>query len=132
MGKELAARKLKPRRILCSTSARTRQTCKLLCNQFLPTPECNFVHEIYEANRDELIECIKMQGGSGSPLLVIGHNPAMQHLALSLAKSDPLGKLNSMRAKYPTAALAVYDVPITDWRELALHSSRLDAYLLTC
>jgi phosphohistidine phosphatase len=49
-------------------------------------------------------------------VLVIGHNPAMQDLALELV---PKGrKSDDVRKKFPTAALAVLDVPIDQWRLL--------------
>ena len=48
--------------------------------------------------------------------MLIGHNPGLQDLALALARLPRT--VSELAAKFPTAALATFDVPISTWREL--------------
>lgn len=42
-------------------------------------------------------------------MVLIGHNPGLQELALELAHSGPM--LHELAAKFPTAALATLELP---------------------
>ena len=64
-------------------------------------------------------------GAAGAPsrappevgsVLVIGHNPGLEQLALALASDG--AELARMREKYPTAALATIDLPADRWSAL--------------
>ena len=58
--------------------------------------------------------------------MVIGHNPGLQDLALQLAGSGP--DVPTMRAKFPTAALATLAFD-GSWRELAPGDADLVAFV---
>ena len=51
--------------------------------------------------------------------MLIGHNPEIGHLAVSLCGSGPTKALERMRGKFPTAALAVIQFDIDRWDQLA-------------
>jgi phosphohistidine phosphatase len=64
-------------------------------------------------------------GGRAQCLLVIGHNPAIHETAMMLAR-EPDAK---MRAKFPTAALAVLAFDIDDWSALRPAKGKLVRFL---
>jgi phosphohistidine phosphatase len=49
-------------------------------------------------------------------VLLIGHNPGLQDLALELARPSPTA--DEVAAKFPTAALATLETRAETWREL--------------
>jgi phosphohistidine phosphatase len=59
-------------------------------------------------------------------LMLIGHNPGIEELALSLAGSGD--ELPAMRRKYPTAALATLAVD-GPWRDLAPGGAELTDFV---
>ena len=61
--------------------------------------------------------------------MLIGHNPGIADLALRLAGHGDRYALARMRAKYPTCALAVLDLPGENWRTLAAGAARLDRFV---
>jgi phosphohistidine phosphatase len=51
-----------------------------------------------------------------SSVMLIGHNPAIEELALTLV--GPVRARRKLGAKYPTAALATLALPVARWRGL--------------
>jgi phosphohistidine phosphatase len=54
--------------------------------------------------------------------MVVGHNPALHELALTLARG--LADLHRLREKFPTGALATLSVS-DPWRELGVTTAEL-------
>jgi phosphohistidine phosphatase len=59
-------------------------------------------------------------------VMMIGHNPGIQDLALSLAGGGP--EIARVRSKFPTAALATLELD-GSWRELAPGSAELVSFV---
>ena len=72
--------------------------------------------ELYGATDDELLERLRRVAEGSETVALIGHNPGIQDLAITLAGSGE--GLERMRAKFPTGTLAVleFDGP---WRRLS-------------
>ena len=73
----------------------------------------------------EVRQAIAANGGHASPLLVVGHNPALHALAQTLAGDGKKAAMAELKRKFPTAALAVIDFPIATWSELPQATGRL-------
>ncbi|WP_286930348.1 MULTISPECIES: SixA phosphatase family protein [Aeromicrobium] len=93
--------------VLCSTSTRTRET---LAATGLEAP-ARFLDEIYEGWTRSLLEAIQSVDDAASTVLLVGHAPGTPGLAARLAgeDSDP-DALHTVRAGFPTSAIAVLDV----------------------
>ncbi len=65
-----------------------------------------------------LLEAIRENGGDAHILLVIGHNEAVHDLALTLARTGNAAALERLRKSFPTAAVAVIDLPGAQWPTL--------------
>lgn len=130
IGQVLRAGGLRPARVLTSPAARARETADGVAAAFAEKPETLPVAGLYKADGAEVMECVRKHGGRSSPLLVVGHNPAIQEFALGLIAGGDGDALGRMRAGYPTAALAVLDADISDWRELDWERCTLTAF--TC
>ena len=71
---------------------------------------------LYQAGNEELISRLRHIPRGASSVLLIGHNPALQKLVLTLASES--AQLQLIREKFPTAALAVLEARINDWEDL--------------
>jgi len=112
----LRREKLRPDRVLCSPSVRTRQTLAAIEPSLGKGSSVEFVPELYAASADVLLEQLRLLPGSVESVMVIGHNPGLHDLALALASR---GKdLPRLAVKYPTGALATLAVRGDAWTAL--------------
>jgi phosphohistidine phosphatase len=84
--------------------------------------------ELYGASSEQLLARIRRVPEEVASLMVIGHNPGLQALALALASAG--GELERLAAKFPTAALATITLAETTWRQLAEGDAVLAAYVV--
>jgi phosphohistidine phosphatase len=61
-------------------------------------------------------------------VLLIGHNPGLEDLALALASSGP--DLARLEAKFPTGALATLAISTATWKELSEGDAVLTAFVV--
>lgn len=114
-----------PAAILCSTASRTRQTLaemELALGRPLP-PAC-YDRRLYMAEPDALLAIIRNLDDALPTVMLVGHNPGLQHLAAWLAGGGPAS------GKFPTAALAVFDLAASRWRDIAPGGADLAARIL--
>jgi phosphohistidine phosphatase len=111
-----------PAAVLCSTSQRTRETLDLLLAAWREKPEIRYEKTVYLADWPVLLTNLKKAPPRTSPLLLVGHNPGIEQLAIALAaqpkEAQERLRLQRLTQKFPTAALAVFDFEITSWRNL--------------
>ena len=126
IGDHLARLGVEPELVLCSSSVRTCETLELL----LPATGAStvsFEDGLYAASSDELLTRVRRVPAEVASLMLIGHNPGLQDLALALASAGD--ELDRVREKFPTAALATLAVP-TEWDRLAEGAATLEAYVV--
>jgi phosphohistidine phosphatase len=139
MGRWLRGAGLVPDLVLCSTARRARETWQFAQPGLAATPPVSFEDRIYGEDATELLALIREVPAATGTLLLIGHNPAIEDLALMLAAPGPdpgavgpdaadHGALERMRAKFPTAAIAVLQAAGT-WRAVAPGRARLTAFV---
>lgn len=76
---------------------------------------------LYAGSAPVLLEVLHEVPDEVESVMLIGHNPGIQDLALSLARAD--SKSARVRSKFPTAALATLEHN-GSWRELAAEERR--------
>lgn len=123
MGQHMRKEDIVPDRVLCSPSARTRETLERVMKQLGGKPETLFPDKLYNAPTGIFIEQIREYGGKAKHLLVVGHNPATEEALAYL--TDP----SAPPAPFPTGALAIAEFDLDDWSELTLGSGRLAAFV---
>ncbi len=111
MGRYMLAEGLMPDRIICSAARRTRDTWALLAEQWPHMPKTVFERSIYEAEPAAIRAAIARHGGDARRLMVIGHNPGLEDLSRWLTGADANGAMARLQEKFPTGALAVFDLP---------------------
>lgn len=130
LGAYLAAHALIPDCVVVSTARRTRETWKLVAPALRARRTPVFDERIYEASPHAIMDVIRETPASCHSLLVVGHNPGLQALALLLVKEGNQDLLDRLADKFPTSALAVIDLPIDDWVALRGGTGRLADFIV--
>ena len=134
MGAFLHKRSLVPELTLCSAARRAVETwsladATLTASGRSPVPT-KHLRSLYLAAPSRILTALRRTPDEIERLLVVGHNPGMAHLALSLAGagSDP-ESLHRLQAKFPTASLAVLGFAVEHWRDAGPASGRLVCFV---
>jgi phosphohistidine phosphatase len=126
MAKHLRREGIAPQLVLCSSSRRTRQTLTRIAPGLGKSADVQIRSKLYAASAPELLEVLREVPDGVESVMVIGHNPGIQDLALSLARDGP--QITRVRGKFPTAALATLEFRAA-WRELAPGSAELVSFV---
>jgi phosphohistidine phosphatase len=129
MGAYMAAQGLIPDLILCSPAVRARQTLDLVLPHLTGGPTVFFEDAFYLAAPSVLLARIQKIEVKVNHALIVGHDPGIQGLALSLSHSGKAEALKALAAKFPTAGLAVIRFKGGDWAKVARGSGRLDLFV---
>jgi len=133
MGRHMRAKKYGPALVLCSTSARTRETLELLLVELKASPEIRYEASLYLTEWPKLLDAVRAVPDATSPLMLVGHNPGMEQLAAALiapAKSAAGKALaETLSEKFPTGALAVIDFRGRDWKSVRPGSGTLKNFI---
>ena len=120
---------IRPDLILCSPARRTRQTLEGLAGALEDVP-VRVEEGIYFGGVPAVLELLRMLPRSCTSVMVIGHNPTLEELAMELldpqAEHDP--SLRRMSLKYPTGALANMESS-AEWSELEPERFRLISFV---
>ena len=116
LGARLARRRVRIDRVLCSPSHRTRETLALLALD--PAIPVSFAEPLYLASARTLLARLRRLPPRVRTVLVIGHDPGLEHLVRSLAKESRPKALRRFAQGFKTGALAELRVPDDGWRAL--------------
>lgn len=126
---------LLPELVLASDSVRTRATAALLFTPpDQPAPTIVYTHDLYLADPEEILAVVRRQaalldGAIPRHIMVIAHNPGLQHLALTLPGSGRRTDVERLAHKYPTAALAYFTFEAESWQEIAPGCAALERFV---
>ena len=116
-----------PALVLCSTAARTRETLELVRPALGDDVAVKLEAGLYGASASSLLERLHAVPEEAQSVLLIGHNPGLQELALLLTGAGD--ERERIEAKFPTGALATLTVPAA-WKTLAPHEAVLAGYVV--
>lgn len=106
MGAWIKKNKLVPDIIVSSPAKRTRQTISLVCEQLgKDVPDIIWDDRLYETGLVELLQVIKEHEKKAGRMLIMGHNPGLDHLVNQLSIVRP--PHNASGKLMTTAAIAV-------------------------
>jgi phosphohistidine phosphatase len=126
LGARLARRRLRIDRVLCSPSRRTRETLALL--DLDPAIPVSFADALYLASARMLLTQLRRLPPRVRTVLVIGHDPGLEHLVQSLAKDGRPKALRRFAPGFKTGALAELRIPDEGWRALRPGSAILERF----
>jgi phosphohistidine phosphatase len=111
---------------LVSPSARTRETWNLARRPDVPV---RFDQRIYEASDQQLLAVAQEADPQAGSVILVGHNPAFEELALDLVRAGEQGEAaERLRGGMPTASVAVTEFDVDSWRQLSRRTGRLVSF----
>ncbi len=129
MGSYIAAEGLLPDRILCSTAVRTRETVARAFGDMKGAPEPDFVDAVYLAPAERLLDLVRKLPARDERVMIVGHNPGLQDLALGLVAPSSGEAVARLAEKLPTAALVIITFDAANWRAVQPGRGRLERFV---
>jgi phosphohistidine phosphatase len=119
----------RPNAVRVSAAVRTRATWALLAEAWGEPPPCTFDDVLYLASPEQMLRQIAKSPASTGHLMMIGHNPGLQNLALALMRpartAERPPELSALAAKYPTAGVVVLAFDVLHWSDVRRGEGRL-------
>jgi phosphohistidine phosphatase len=111
VGVQLAAEGARPDLALVSPAARTRETWELAAAA-LADAEVRFEPSLYNAEAQTILRLAERLGKGRGTVVVVGHNPGLQELAVRLLRDGhaPAAFLVRAQRHFPPAAAALFDI----------------------
>jgi phosphohistidine phosphatase len=129
MGKAMADRGIDPELVLCSSARRTRDTLNLVLPELRVEPEVVYEDALYHASPEDMLGMLHAIQPGANRVMLVGHNPEIHSFALDLVGSGPEHFRDRLRAKFPTAALAVINFDNGLWKSIAVNTGALSLFL---
>ncbi|MGC9220115.1 MAG: SixA phosphatase family protein [Solirubrobacteraceae bacterium] len=138
MADYVAAHAINPEMVLCSTAVRALSTLQAVLPGRLDGADARTAarveHELYSADATQLLKRLQRLSADVQSVMVVGHNPTLQELALALAggaapdRSASSESMAELRRKLATGSLVTLAV-CTEWRDLAVGGAVLLDYI---
>ena len=91
--------------------------------------EPSYDERLYLASAATLLDIVRNAPDGADRLLLVGHNPGMEELALRLARSDGDRLRGELEVKYPTGTVAEIELPVEHWAEVREGAGRLARFI---
>lgn len=122
VGAEMKAQGLGFDLVLASPARRVAETIEEVAAGYGGiAPE--YDERLYLASVRTLLDIVRHAPDGVGRLLLVGHNPGMEELALRLARRDELR--SEVEVKYPTGTVAEIELPVERWAEVTEGTGRL-------
>jgi phosphohistidine phosphatase len=129
MGAFMASKGISPELILCSPAVRARQTLDLVLPLLTGTPTVEYEEAFYLAAPSVLLARLRKIGAKVHHVMIVGHDPGMQGLAMDLAGTGDAEALASLARKFPTAGLAVIRFKAREWAKIGPAKGHLELFM---
>jgi phosphohistidine phosphatase len=124
---------LRPDRVLSSPARRTVETWQDVSRAFEKPPKTDFADALYLASAAIILAELRKAPAAAESLMVIGHNPGLENLALHLVRRPKADKakerVRMMAEGFSTCALAVFEFAIETWKALDAAQGEFVIYL---
>jgi phosphohistidine phosphatase len=118
VGEEMRALNLAFDRVAASSAKRVVETLEEVEQAFGPLdPE--YDENLYLPSTETLLELVRATDDSIERLLLVGHNPGLENLALALSGGSDNALRGQIELKYPTGTLAEIALDVDHWRDVA-------------
>lgn len=130
MAAYLQAENIAPALVLCSTARRARETLARVVPALHGTGRIEFEEGLYLASGGAMLRRLRRLDDDVASVMLVGHNPGMQELALLLGEHGDEDMLRRLRSKYPTGGLAEIAVNCRHWRDLGAEQGTLVRFVV--
>jgi phosphohistidine phosphatase len=127
IGREMRSLGLEFDQVIASPAVRVIETLDDVALGYGRSFKPSFDKRIYLASPDLLLDVIRAADEGAERLLIVGHNPGLEKLALLLTKCE--GLRAEIAIKYPTATLAEIELPVENWSDVGEGSGRISRFI---
>ena len=129
MGEFAKARGIRFDMVVASPAVRVVETLNSFFTSYGEVVDPHWDRRIYLASTPTLFEVIRDLPDSADSVLMSGHNPGLEELILDLVPDDGASPLREdVEVKFPTASIAVMDLPIDHWSEVKPNIASLASF----
>lgn len=119
VGRHIVRSGERPELILSSDAVRTRATVAILLSELgAPAPDVVYDSSLYLAEPVTLVGRLREVDNEIKRVMLVGHNPGLHAISLSLTGSGDRKTLQRLAMKFPTAGLANITFPGDDWSSI--------------
>ena len=130
IGREMRAQGLEFDRAIASPATRVVETLADVADGYGSPIRASYDRRIYLASAATLLEIVRQTDDKAGRLLLVGHNPGLEALALLLTRgADGIGLRGELAVKYPTATVAEIRLAVDRWRDAAAGTGRLERFI---
>ncbi|HYJ31456.1 MAG TPA: histidine phosphatase family protein [Allosphingosinicella sp.] len=113
--------------VLASPAMRVRETLEEVEAGYGRSLEAAFDPRVYLAAPETLLDIVRATDSAAASLLLAGHNPGLESLAMAL--DGGTGLRDEVAVKYPTGTLAEIALPVDRWSEVATGTGRIARFI---
>jgi len=128
VGKEMQAQGLTFDLILASPARRVIETLEEVASSY-GRLDPHYDERLYLAPAQTLLEIARASPDSAESLLLVGHNPGLEELALLLTRAGAGTLRDEVEEKFPTATIAEIELPAERWSGIAEGSGRIARFI---
>ena len=130
IGRAMTERGIDPELVLCSSARRTVDTISLVLPELKVEPKVIYEDALYHASAAEMLQMLRDVQPGANRVMIVGHNPEIQTLALDLIGAGPKHMRDRLKEKYPTAGLVVINFTAGLWSSVDVNSGSLNLFLV--
>jgi phosphohistidine phosphatase len=130
IGRELKERDFRFDLVLASPAARVRETIDGVQEKFDFAGPIRFDERLYLASETSLLALVRDLPEAVHGPMLVGHNPGLHQLVLSLADDGDHHLRDEVGQKFPTAAVAVIELGAACWKEVEPGSGKIVELIL--
>jgi phosphohistidine phosphatase len=115
--------------VIASPAARVKETLEEVEQGYGGSLGAAFDERVYLASVEVLLELVRSFDDAAQCLLLVGHNPGLEDLALSLSVPDGAPLRTEIEIKYPTGTVVQIELPIERWTDIMERTGRIVSFI---
>ncbi len=128
VGEEMKAQGLAFDLVIASPARRVSETLREIAGGY-GALDANYDQRLYLASAATLLDVVRHAPDSVDRLMLVGHNPGMEELALRLALRDRDALRREIEIKYPTGTVAEIELPVGHWNDVKEGTGRIVRFI---
>jgi phosphohistidine phosphatase len=125
----LATREALPTVLIHSGALRTKQTAEIFAAHWPRRVDLQQEIGLYDATQDMLRHRVQALADPIACVGLVGHNPGIGELAVSLAGQGAHSEMRRMALKFPTCGVAAIDFETASWDDVERRTGLLSLFL---
>ena len=129
IGRALRTRGVEFDAVIASPAARVVETVKDVADGYGSAIRPVYDARVYLASVATLLAVVREADDAADRLLLVGHNPGLEALAMLLTVDHGNGLRAELATKYPTATVAEIVLPVEHWKDVAAGRGELARFI---